>query len=129
MPNDLFKKIFRAAFPHKNPILVKKEYHLPETLSWTIRLTPEGWFVATSDELPGLVTQARSQQELIEMTNDAVLTYFDVPKKEATMVYNQMNLGNHVVLYGQISDRWDEDLPKEDKEYKAWLLSAPPLLA
>ncbi len=92
-------KLFRAVFTHKDPASVKKEYHLPDSLNWTIRLTPDGWFVATSNELPGLVTQAKSQEELIEMINDAVLTYFYVPKRDADNVYNQLKLGDQIIQY------------------------------
>lgn len=96
MPNELLKKLFRVAFPHKDPVAIKREYHLPDSLNWTIRLSPDGWFVATSKELPGLVTQAKSQEELLEMINDAVLTYFDVPKRDADVVYNQLKLGSYI---------------------------------
>jgi hypothetical protein len=30
--------------------------------------------------------------ELIEVYNDAVLTYFDVPKRESDYVFNELNL-------------------------------------
>ncbi|MEK7651938.1 MAG: type II toxin-antitoxin system HicB family antitoxin [Patescibacteria group bacterium] len=57
-----------------------------------IRLTKDGWFVASVPELPGLITQAQTQHELLDMVNDAVLTYFDVPKRQADIIYDQLNI-------------------------------------
>ena len=96
---ELTEKAFRFLYPHKNPMLVKREYGMPETLNLNIRLTEDGWFVVTSSDLPGLITQARNHQELIEMFNDAVLAYFDVPRKEADIVYDRLNMGNQVIQY------------------------------
>ncbi len=99
----LFYKAFRAIFPHQNPTLLKRKYGIPDTIHLNVRLTQDGWFVVTSPELPGLVTQAKNQDKLIEMVNDAVLSYFDVPKKEADIVYDQFNIGNQTIQYsGQL---------------------------
>jgi len=96
---DVFHKIFRLIYPHKDSALVKKEYRLPNSLSLNFHLTPDGWFVVTSPELPGLVTQARDHQELIVMINDAVLTYFDVPRKDADIIYDKVTYGNQEIHY------------------------------
>ena len=85
-------KIFRALYPARNPEELFREYNVPRTLNLQIRLTQDGWFVATVPELPGLITQAQSQHELLDMVNDAVLTYFDVPKRQADIIYNQLNI-------------------------------------
>lgn len=86
----MLHKLFRAIYPATNPQELIEKYNIPRTLNLQIRFTQDGWFVATVPELPGLVTQARSQQELLDMINDAVLTYFDVPKREADFVYDQL---------------------------------------
>lgn len=99
MKSAFVKRAFRVLFPHQNPEEIKKKYHLPATLDLEIKLTPDGWFVATSPELPGLITQARSKDDLLEMINDAILTYFDVPKREADIVYNQFTLGGETIQY------------------------------
>ena len=91
-------QIFRTIYPHKNPRAIKREYGLPENININVRLT-DGWFIVSSPELPGLITQARNQQELIEMINDAVLTYFDVPKREADIVYDRFTVGDEVIQY------------------------------
>lgn len=67
---------------------------------------PDGWFCASSPDLPGLVTQARSQKELVEMVNDAVLCYFDVPRREADIIYDKIIFGGQTVSYdGELQAR------------------------
>lgn len=96
-------KIFRAFYPHQDPGLIKRKYGIPEAINLNFTLKPNGWFIVTSPDLPGLVTEAKTQDELVLMVNDAVLTYFDVPKKEADIIYNQFNIGNQMIQYtGQL---------------------------
>jgi predicted RNase H-like HicB family nuclease len=73
--NATLHKIFRAVYPQRRAEDIIREYNIPRTLHLQVRLSEDGWFVATVPELPGLVTQAQSRQELLEMINDAVLTY------------------------------------------------------
>ena len=96
---ELSEKIFRLLYPHKNPAIVKQEYGIPESLNINVRISEDGWFIVSSPELPGLITQAKDHQELIEMINDAVLTYFDVPRKEADIIYDRVNFGDQVIQY------------------------------
>ena len=103
---ELFHRVFRAMFPQQNPALIKRKYGIPDTINLNVRLTSDGWFIVTSPELPGLVTQAKNHDDLVEMVNDAVLSYFDVPKKEADIVYDQFNIGNQTIQYsGQLRTR------------------------
>jgi predicted RNase H-like HicB family nuclease len=96
--NALYR-VFRTLFPHQDPVLIKRKYGIPDKINLNVRITPNGWFVATSAELHGLVTQAKDQEELMAMVNDAVLTYFDVPKKEADIIYDQFNFGSQTIQY------------------------------
>ena len=106
MLQSFLNTLLRLVYPAKHPSFLKKEYYLPDTLNLRFKLMPDGWFVVTSPELPGFVTQARSHEELIDMVNDAVLTYFDVPKKEGDVVYNQLQLGDTVIEYkGQLATK------------------------
>ncbi len=82
-------------FHQEKPVQVKEKYKIPSELKLNIRLTKEGYFVLTSPELPGLVTQAHDTKELLDMFNDAVLTYFDVPKSEANKIFNSINIEGH----------------------------------
>jgi hypothetical protein len=90
-----FNKIFRLFIPAESPAILKKRYDIPEALNMKIRFTKDGYFVLTCDELPGLITEAKNGKQLIEMLNDAVLTYFDVPKIEGDVVYNQLNIDGY----------------------------------
>ena len=55
----------------------------PQTLSVLIEPVAEGGFVASVRELPGCVTQADSHWELVEMVNDAVRTWLEIPRRSA----------------------------------------------
>lgn len=65
------------------PLDLVEKYKLPERVLVVITKTPEGSFYAKFPELPGCMTEADSPLELLENTTDAILTYFDVPRKEA----------------------------------------------
>lgn len=96
-------KIIRLFLPTLNPQEIKREYKLPETINFTLKMTPDGWFVVTIPDHPGLITEANSHQSLVEMINDAVLTYYDVPKRKADIVYDRFDVGNAVIQYqGQL---------------------------
>lgn len=102
----IFDKAFRALFPHRNPVEVKREFKLPESINFSLRVTPDGWFVVTMPDHPGLVTEANSHRGLLEMINDAVLTYYDVPKRKADIVYDRLNVGDTVIQYqGQLQTK------------------------
>ena len=83
--------IFRLFFPQKNPLIIKEKYNIPDILNYKFNISDKG-IVATCNELPGFVTNADNPQELLSMINDAVLEYFDVPKREANYVFNQLNI-------------------------------------
>jgi predicted RNase H-like HicB family nuclease len=101
-----FEKIFRTIFPHEDPAQVKHEYKLPESINFSLRVTPDGWFVVTMPDHPGLVTQANSHKGLMEMVNDAVLTYYDVPKRKADIIYDRLDVGATVIQYqGQLQTK------------------------
>ena len=65
--------------------LIKEKYNIPGSIKLDLSLTEKGWIVATSPDLPGLITQAKSGKELFEMVNDAVLTYFNVPEQKIVL--------------------------------------------
>lgn len=103
---QLLERIFRYVFPHKNPIEVKRAYHMPESLKLDVELTKDAWFVVTSSDLPGLITEAKDKDELVEMVNDAALTYFNVPRRDADIVYDEFYLGDEVIKYkGELKTR------------------------
>lgn len=84
-------KLFRLFFPQKDPNYIKQTYNIPDKINWKIQLNNKG-IVATSEDLPGLVTNADNPEELLEMMNDAVLEYFNVSKFESDYVFDVLNL-------------------------------------
>ena len=97
---QILNTAFRYFVVQKNPVDIKKKYGIPDKLDWTIELTSDGLFVAECKEIPGIYTQAQSKKELLDMVNDAVLTYFGVPKRESDYIYNEFRLaGNEIIRY------------------------------
>ena len=62
-------------------VLQAIQWKLPDQLEVEIKKSDTGGFYAIVKNLPGCITQADSGQELYEMINDAVYTYFQVPKE------------------------------------------------
>jgi predicted RNase H-like HicB family nuclease len=54
---------------------------LPKKIEVGISRTSDGGFFAEILNFPGCVTQGESFSELINMINDAVYAYFEIPKK------------------------------------------------
>ena len=79
-------------------IELKEKYNLPSKVSLNIRLDDSGFFIVTSEDLPGLITEARDNKELIENINDAILTYFDVPKKYADIIFDTVNIDGYGII-------------------------------
>ena len=97
--------LLRLLFPAKDPATIKRLHKIPDKIHWKIELNPKG-FVATSEELPGLVTNAKDPQELLVMINDAVLEYFDVSKRDSDFVFDTLNLdGQGTVVLKQAARR------------------------
>lgn len=100
----MFMNLFRVFFPQKNPDYIKEKYNIPNKINWDIELNNHG-LIATSKDIPGLITNGRNPEELLEMINDAVLEYFDVPKIESDYVFNAMNLNGTGVVYLKQADK------------------------
>jgi len=56
-------------------------WKLPDRLNVQIRKSSTGSLYATIKELPGCFTQADSGPEIYTMINDAIYTYFEVPRE------------------------------------------------
>lgn len=100
--------MFRFFSPKRdNTEAVKAKYGIPDQIRLSIETTSDGWFLVTSKELPGLITQARDAKELMEMVDDAILTYFNVPRREACDVFNKIFIEGHGVI---LSERMQREL-------------------
>lgn len=91
----MWNSIYRFFFPALSPAEIKKTYNIPDKFNLRIRFTPDGFFVLTCEELPGLITEAKNGKDLIRMFNDAVLSYFDVPKKIGDVVHDRMTIDGY----------------------------------
>lgn len=60
----------------------------PAEVEVQVRRSEDGGFVAEILTFPGVITEADTFAELIEMVNDAVMSYFEVPEKYASFVAN-----------------------------------------
>lgn len=65
----------------KRQELIRFSTILPEELQIEIHRAQEGGFWAKVKNLPGCNTQGENFFDLIEMINDAVFTYFEVPER------------------------------------------------
>lgn len=91
-------KIFRIFYPAQTPESIRKEYGIPEKLDVKIEITPDGYFVLSSETLPGFITEANNGKELMRMVNDAILTYYDVPKRAGDIVHDELNIHGYGTL-------------------------------
>lgn len=60
-----------------------KKYNLPTSIEVKVQKTKEGFFIAQLPDFPGAITEANSFIELIPKVTDMILTYFEVPQKDA----------------------------------------------
>lgn len=60
-----------------------EKYNLPKKVKIQIDKAKEGGFVVEFPDLPGCFTQVEDLSQLNDNVTDAVLTYFDVPRKES----------------------------------------------
>jgi len=62
---------------------LQRKYNLPDKLKVQVTKSKKGGLTAILADYPGCITYADSPSELIESLNDAILTYFEVPRNEA----------------------------------------------
>ena len=58
----------------------------PAQISAKVSRSEDGGFVAEILSFPGCVTQGETLSELVEMVNDCVKTYLDVPQKRERLI-------------------------------------------
>lgn len=89
---SILNKLLRFFISQSHPVNVKEKYGIPVKIDFKVEYSNDGYFIITSPELPGFMTQARNKGELVEIINDAILTYFDVPKIESDYVYDRVEI-------------------------------------
>jgi len=90
--------LFRQIYPAFNPADIARQYNIPPQMRFNFQ-TKNGAIIATSDDLPGFITEAKNPQELFTMINDGILTYFDVPRRVGDIVHDHMTIDG----YGTVS--------------------------
>lgn len=87
----MFNSIYRFFYPAKSSIDIRKKYNIPDKINFKVRFKND-YIILTSSDYPGLITQAKTPKELLDMFNDAILTYYDVPKREGDVVLEKINI-------------------------------------
>ena len=72
---------------------IPAKYKIPRGFNFKIHRAEENGYWLDSKDLPGLYTQGDTLAELFENLEDAVLTYFDVPRKESRKMLGFINIG------------------------------------
>jgi len=86
----MLNSIYRFFYPAKNSSDIRRKYNIPDKINFKIRFQ-DNYIILTSSDYPGLITQAKTLKELLYMFNDAILTYYDVPKREGDIVLGKIN--------------------------------------
>ena len=81
-------------------VLYSLKYKLPDKLEVEIKELEDGYYFANVKNVPGCSTQAQSPEELFEMVNDAIYTYFDVPEQYQPFVQAYIPSENVRKKYG-----------------------------
>ena len=69
------------------------DFNLPKQVSFKFMFDEkDGHYLATATDYPGLITYGRDTKELWENLNDAVMTYFNVPRATALRLGNPYDL-------------------------------------
>ena len=78
---------------------VFQKYGIPPKINFCLHQTREGYWVE-SPTLPGLYTQGDTIDKLISNLEDAILTYFDVPRGRAKQLsgFLEMRFSAEAVL-------------------------------
>lgn len=62
----------------------------PQEIEVRVSRSEDGGFIAAVRNFPGVSTEANTFSELIEMVNDALLTYFEIPAQYAPFVVSYL---------------------------------------
>lgn len=71
---------------------------IPKELKIIVHIEPDGGFWAEFPDLPGCYTQGDNLSLLTSQIQDALLTYYDVPKEEANRFWTTFTLSGEGTL-------------------------------
>ena len=98
----LINRIFRYLYPAKTTQQIMAEFNIPNKIRFKFESTKDGWIIATSEDLPGFITEAKNPHELFSTFNDGILTYFDVPKRAGDFVHDKLTIDGHGTVSVQV---------------------------
>lgn len=88
----MLNKIYRFFYPGRDPVEIRRRYDIPDNIEFQWEMHADGYIVITSEQLPGFIAEAKNSSEIIDAFNEAILVYFDVPKKYGDIVFPELNI-------------------------------------
>lgn len=73
--------VMRKLTKKENETILKLRGLFPSTIKVRVTRSADGGFFAEIINFPGCLTEADAFSELVDMINDCVKTYFDIPQK------------------------------------------------
>lgn len=77
----MFKILFKTKEKIRQELIYAFRWKIPDKLNVTIKPSKDGGFIGEVNNLPGCITQGENGQEIFEMVNDAVYSYFEIPEE------------------------------------------------
>jgi predicted RNase H-like HicB family nuclease len=77
LQNQLSYGIIFIQYKKTNPPLTREKYQMAKEYNLIIEKDEDGWYISEVIELPGCHTQAKSIDELIERTKEAIKAYLE----------------------------------------------------
>lgn len=62
---------------------IHKKYNLPSSIKVSLKKSKKSGFIVILPDYEGAISYVENLSELVDVVNDLVLTYFQVPRKEA----------------------------------------------
>jgi len=94
----MLNKIYRFFYPGKNSFEIRKNFNISDNIKFNLKMFSDGYIVITSEELPGFISEAKNSSEILDALNNALMVYFDVPKKYGDIAFPALNIDGYGVI-------------------------------
>lgn len=91
----MLNKVYRFFYPGKNPFEIRRRFCIPENIKFNLEMFSDGYIVVSSEQLPGFVAEAKNSSEILDALNDALMVYYNVPKKYGDIAFPALNIEGH----------------------------------
>ena len=91
----MLNTIYRFFYPGKSDSEIRKNYKIPDNIKFNLQMFSDGYIVISSEELPGFTAEAKNSGEVLDALNDALMVYFDVPKKYGDIAFPSLTIEGH----------------------------------